>query len=71
MPSLILTAPKTALWVLWAIAHVHGHIHVLMRAGTYDDGAQCERVAALMNSTAPELGYFACFRSSAEKPYTY
>ena len=60
----------TAVWVLWAITHVHGQIHV-MRSHIYSDDAQCERVAALMNSTAPELGYFACFRGAVEKPYTY
>lgn len=60
----------TAVWVLWAITHVHGQLHV-MRSHIYSDGAQCERAAALMNSTAPELGYFACFRGAVEKPYTY
>lgn len=58
-----------AFWILWLITHVHGHMRV-MQAHVYTDVDRCERAAAELNTTS-NLGYFACFRQGAEKPYTY
>lgn len=58
-----------AIWILWLVTHVHGQLHV-MQSRIYTDAGSCERAAAMLNTTS-NLGYFACFRQSAEKPYTY
>ncbi len=61
------TIPLRALWVLWLTLHGHA----VMQAGVYRSAAHCEQTAAMANASSPELGYFACFRQSVAKPFTY